>query len=955
MELSAQQRLYLAWQLTKTLADNSIESLASTLIDSQVDLNPHQVDAALFACKNPLSRGVLLADEVGLGKTIEAGLVIAQAWAERRRKILIIVPANLRKQWYQELYDKFGLKSLILESKNYNQFKKQGTKQPFSSHDIVICSYQFTKSKAADVRAIQWDLVVIDEAHRLRNVYKKANIMSRSIKDALSHVNNKVLLTATPLQNSLLELYGLVSFIDDRVFGDLESFRQQFVQGDREIALQQLKQRLTPICKRTLRRQVQPFVAYTARRAIVQDFNPSQEEQALSALVAEYLRRPHLKALPDGQRQLISLVLWKLLASSSQAIAGAMETMIARLEDQLKKNDLIKESLIDTLDQDFEGLSESADESELEENEIPTELSPEEMLAISDEIQELRHFHQLAKNIRQQSKGQALLQALEKSFEALDELGAEKKAIIFTESRRTQDYLTELLQDTAYGAGLVLFNGTNSDSRAQKIYKEWIQRHADTDRITGSKTADTRAALVDYFREQGTVMIATEAGSEGINLQFCSLVINYDLPWNPQRIEQRIGRCHRYGQKHDVVVVNFVDRSNAADSRVYDLLSEKFQLFDGVFGASDEILGSIGSGVDFEKRVVEIYRQCRTPEEIKDSFAQLQQELSKEINQALLNTRDVLLNHFDENVLQRIKTDAIVARHSHEQMLLRLTKDTLQQHPDISAEFDDDGFYLSRPTTQFPHNLKVGRYGLARIPEPEHTYRLSHPFAEWMLQHIKKTECKPERLIFDYGAYGVQVSSLKPFQGHSGQLIATLMTITSLGRKEEHIVIAAVASQDNILPADDPEKLLKLPVFQHEYIAQPVLPPSLTDDFKQRKNKLLESINIRNLGFFEQETLKLDSWADDLKNGLETDIKEVDREIKETRRTATVAATLQEKLHWQKRQRELEAKRTKLRRELFDRQDEIDAQRNELIEQLEKQLEQHVEEKELFVIEWELQ
>ena len=211
-----------------------------------------------------------------------------------------------------------------------------------------------------------------------------------------------------------------------------------------------------------------------------------------------------------------------------------------------------------------------------------------------------------------------------------------RKAIIFTESKRTQEYLLNLLADTPYGDGIVLFNGTNSDQRAQAIYKDWLKRHEGTDRITGSKTADTRAALVEHFKERGKVMIATEAGAEGINLQFCSLVINYDLPWNPQRIEQRIGRCHRYGQKHDVVVVNFVDRSNEADARVYELLSQKFQLFEGVFGASDEVLGAIGSGVDFERRIAEIYQNCREPEEIKSSFEQLQLDLSGEINEAMV-------------------------------------------------------------------------------------------------------------------------------------------------------------------------------------------------------------------------------------------------------------------------------------------------------------------------------
>lgn len=232
--LTKYQCQYYAWLLTRRAAGDSIESLASTLVDSQIDLNPHQVDAALFACRNPLSRGVILADEVGLGKTIEAGLVISQRWAERRRRILIIAPANLRKQWHQELQDKFNLQGLILETKSYNALRKQGFINPFVfASGPVICSYQFAKAKAKDVKAIAWDLVVLDEAHRLRNVYKRNNVIGKILKDALVHVNSKVLLTATPLQNSLLELYGLVSMIDDRVFGDIDSFRSQFVNADR--------------------------------------------------------------------------------------------------------------------------------------------------------------------------------------------------------------------------------------------------------------------------------------------------------------------------------------------------------------------------------------------------------------------------------------------------------------------------------------------------------------------------------------------------------------------------------------------------------------------------------------------------------------------------------------------------------------------------------------------------
>lgn len=953
------QSQYYAWQLTRRAAADSVEALASTLVNSQVDLNPHQVEAALFACQNPLSRGVILADEVGLGKTIEAGLVISQRWAERRRKVLIIVPANLRKQWHQELQDKFSLQATILEAKSFNSLRKSGQTNPFvCPTGPVICSYQFAKAKAKDIKAVAWDLVVMDEAHRLRNVHKKNNVIGKTLKDALFKVQSKVLLTATPLQNSLLELYGLVSMIDDRVFGDADSFRAQYATPTKGQTFEALRHRLAPLCKRTLRRQVQPYVSYTARRAIVQEFTPTDQEKEFSNLVADYLRRPNLQAMPEGQRHLISLVLWKLLASSSHAIAGALDTMAKRLQGVLDEtsDDL---DMIDQLDQDYEALDQLADESGSEEGALgqsrPENASQRQ--AIATEIEELRHFKQLAMQIQDDAKGQALLTALARSFTELARLGAPQKAIIFTESRRTQDYLLELLADTPYGDGIVLFNGTNSDARAQAIYKDWIKKHQGTDRITGSKTADTRAALVEHFKESGKVMIATEAGAEGINLQFCSLVINYDLPWNPQRIEQRIGRCHRYGQKFDVVVVNFVDRTNEADARVYELLAEKFQLFEGVFGASDEVLGAIGSGVDFERRIADIYQNCRDPQEIKTSFEQLQLDLKGEIDEAMVKTRQLLLENFDEEVQDKLRLraqDSRSARGRFEQMLMALTQAELAD----CAHFDADGFDLHRTPEGLP-NAELGRYELPRRTGEAHIYKPDHPLAEWAIERAKARQLPHGHLQFDYSAYGNTVSSLKPFRGQGGWMTVKLVTVHALGTMEQRLLVAAATHAGQILPDDVPEKLLRLPariqtggaltagLFD---VANQALDASLLD----RQSDFLRDVNRRNLGHFEKEVEKLDAWADDLKLGLEQEIKAIDLAIKEVRRTAATAATLEDKLTCQKRQRELEAKRTQLRRELFTRQDEIEAQRNELIEGLEGQLGQQVDEQTLFNVEWSL-
>ena len=422
---------------------DSADLLASTLVDAQVDLNPHQVEAALFAFQSPLSKGVILADEVGLGKTIEAGLVIAQRWAERKRRILIITPANLRKQWHQELQDKFSLHAKILEAASYKQTRKDGLNNPFEpSNQILICSYQFAKTKADDLKRVPWDLVVMDEAHRLRNVYKPGNVIGKALKEALAHAP-KVLLTATPLQNSLLELYGLVSLVDERVFGDLASFRDQFGSIGQPGTLDKLRARLQRVCIRTLRRQVQPYISYTRRIPMVEQFTPSPDEQALRDLVAEYLRRPQLNALPsalpDGQRQLISLVLWKLLASSSYAIGGALGTMAQRLQDSLASQPV--QDLADTLDQDFEALDEIEEEWTEPSEDLATQRA-----SMADELAELRTFQHLATSIHDNAKGEALLKALGKAFDALHTLGANQKALIFTESRRTQDYLWTLLE-----------------------------------------------------------------------------------------------------------------------------------------------------------------------------------------------------------------------------------------------------------------------------------------------------------------------------------------------------------------------------------------------------------------------------------------------------------------------------------------------------------------------------
>lgn len=945
---------YFAHELTKRCSSDNLEKIAATLADAQVDLNPHQVEAAVFAFRSPLSKGAVLADEVGLGKTIEAGILLSQKWAERKRHLLVIVPASLRKQWNQELTDKFFLPSVILETKSFNEQVKQGNLNPFDRAEVVICSYQFARSKEAYVRQTNWDLVVIDEAHRLRNVYKPSNKIGNSIKAAVAPYA-KALLTATPLQNSLLELYGLVSIIDDFTFGSLASFKSQFAKLNSEQDFEALKQRIKPICQRTLRRQVKEYIKFTNRIALVEEFIPSDAEQKLYHLVSNYLQRENLFALPKSQRKLMTLILRRLLASSTFAIAGTLEGLANKLQATAESQQPVRDVPPEVSD-NFEGFDELADEWEEEAEEDTSgatdgkTYTPDELRQLHEEMASLRTFAALAKSILKNSKGERLLTALKRGFA---ETSGSEKAIIFTESTRTQEYLRSTLENTAYKGRIVLFNGSNNDAKSREIYKAWLEKHAGTDTVTGSRTADLRAALVDYFRDEASIMIATEAAAEGINLQFCSLVINYDLPWNPQRIEQRIGRCHRYGQKHDVVVVNFLNKKNAADQRVYQLLDEKFKLFSGVFGASDEVLGTIESGVDFEKRIADIYQKCRTEEQIQFNFDQLQQEMETQIDERLRITRQKLLENFDEEVHEKLRSnlrESSEVLSKYDSWLWQVTRFYLAPY----AEFEDGRNAFTLVKNPFPGEpIHPGPYRSGRNVEDANLYRLGHPLAQRILEQCNGLAPQDGELEFHYTGCGKRITILDPLVGKSGALAAVKLSVTAL-ESEDHILLAGLCDDGTPLDADQCRRLFSLPANERksngELDGQHAR--KLKEQLDAQRENILAALGRRNSSYFEIELEKLEKWADDLKAGLEFELKELDSEIKTIKRSAKLEASLEAKVALHRKAKDLESERSKKRRSLFEAQDEIDRRKENLISEVEARLRQSLDTEKLFTVRW---
>ncbi|MGV8892798.1 MAG: SNF2-related protein [Burkholderiaceae bacterium] len=955
---------YFANQLTLRHAADGVDRLSQSLFDASVDLNPHQIEAALFALKNPLSKGVILADEVGLGKTIEAALVLGQYWAERKRRLLIICPASLRKQWAQELLEKFNLPSLILDTPTLRKARAGRSFDALAGKHILIMSYQFAMRLEADLRSVPWNLVVFDEAHKLRNAHKGNNRIGQALRRALDG-RQKLLLTATPLQNSLLELYGLSTLIDEQLFGDETAFRRQYMQSGADLPA--LRQRLQGFVQRSLRRDVLEYVKYTERKALTQKFNPTDDEQKLYEDISAFLQNEESYALPKRQRHLTALILRKLLASSAYAVVATLQTIRNRLQRMLEQDgaangpdDLLAQLVADAdLEQDY--LEESSETEEPANDNAPDKRNNDDPDIINinllrAEINQIDGFIEAAAALKTDTKAQSLLQGLEAGFGKMAELNGPKKAIIFTESRRTQEYLDQFLAANGYQNRIVTFSGTNNSAHCTEVYQQWLARHKDTDRATGSPQVDRRTALIDAFRNDADIMIATEAAAEGVNLQFCALVINYDLPWNPQRIEQRIGRCHRYGQRFDVVVMNFLNTRNQADQRVLELLTEKFSLFSGVFGASDEVLGRIESGIDFEKRILQIVETCRQPDQIEAAFSALQAELEQAINSRMRETQTQLLERFDEDVHDRLKLkkdEAVLRLDKIGRWFWGATRYALAH----CAQFDDAhyAFSLTRPPTPA---IAQGRYQLIRgAVQPDmlaHAYRLTHSLGEWTLEQAHAANTPLAAICFDHSHHPSRISALEPYRGKNGWLRLIRLQVDAFDTTERLLLIAR-CDDGNTLDQELCEKLLMIQASAKPEAINTAIPDWLDSNSQRRIEAEVATILDANQRLFVDERDKLDKWAEDKVVAAEESLRDIKQAITLAKRNSRKAASLEEQAGIQNQLRSLERKRKDMRDEINDIEDDINSKRDALIDQLEQRLQQSTSNHTLFTVRWHIQ
>jgi SNF2 family DNA or RNA helicase len=512
--------------------DTELRSLSQ--LDESVKLLEHQVDAAHRALFE-MGGKALLADEVGLGKTIEVGMILKEMhYRGTDDAVLILTPAQLAQQWQAELLEKFGLDFTCNYDDDFSGF---------DAHDHIIASIDTAKSDRhrATVLARDWDVVVLDEAHYVKN----EDTERYDLIDRLSY-DYGFFLTATPIQNDVTDLYNVVTLLRPGLFGTREAFHNYFIDNNQEqlVNRDELQDRLGEVMIRNRREETN--VDFTPRNVSTRTFAPSPAEWELYTAVTNFVKGVYRES--QGQK-LVLMTLQKEVVSSPAALERTIEK---RLDDDDRRAEA----------SELERILDLADAVE-----TPTKL---------DRLQEIT-----AEAREHVEKG---------------------RVVVFTQFRATQAEILDRLSSAGYTV------------------------HA----FHGGHSSDEKEAIVERFETEGGVLVSTDAMNEGRNLQFCNVMVNYDLPWNPMKVEQRIGRIHRIGQDREVYVFN-VALEDTIEEYVLEKLYHKINLFQQSVGELSEILTRLEeTGRNFEDEVFESLVNADSTLDLENNFDEMAVDLQEQ-------------------------------------------------------------------------------------------------------------------------------------------------------------------------------------------------------------------------------------------------------------------------------------------------------------------------------------
>jgi hypothetical protein len=903
------QRRLLAEDLVRLRSADEQRRYAVCQRRGRIDPNPHQIDAVVFALRRIPEGGCILADEVGLGKTIEAGLIISQLLAEGMRRVLLIVPKALLGQWQTELYALFGIEA------------REGRLDPeaFAGSGVFLTHRELAGGpKGASVlkAADPFDLVVVDEAHEVFSaVYKRYD------RDGLYDENSRhaqtagrvrevvkrggspvLLLTATPIQNSLAELWGLIQYVEPTgmLLGRLPTFREVFCDpGDRSVIPEQaleLKRRLQTVLQRTLRRQAQEFlqVPFVERHSRVFEYSMSLDEKALYDEVTAWLMREDLSAFRGSQRHLLLIGFHRRMASSLEALSVSLQRVAQRLREKLEARGyqinedgtLFREmaaDLEDDLEPDAVGDEDEGSEAPPRDEPMPV---PEADEKIRLEREVVEGFAARAAALSHDSKARRLLDALRIIAERELSGTGTGKAVIFTESLTTQAYLRRLLLEHGYvAADVTLFRGDNETADGERALAQWEAEvgHAIARPHRPSRDVAIRLALVHDFARHSKVFISTEAGAKGLNLQFCDTIINYDLPWNPQRIEQRIGRVHRYGQKRGVTVISFLAAGNEAQRLTLEILTKKLDLFGTVLDASDAVLykpshaapeSLVASvGVDFEKELRGIYARARSIEDVADDLRHLRSTMEE--RRTAFDGEQERASGLVESRLD----DAVRQVFAKYQSALPMALEGLDRDVDrtMMAFLDDTKTlyerlmvpgrveYRIQAAAVLPDGYRDGTVAIigdARDISQGEVLHLGHPIVQAAIEDARRSTATPFQVVLS-PTKEIALEERRLIAGCRGRFVVTRVSYRGIESVDNLLATATLEGSEDPVEPSIVQALLRLPVIGRRPAERVDEPSSVKDAVDEAVFGDQAVVSAREQTRFQQMLRQLDHYLTD--------------------------------------------------------------------------------------------
>lgn len=839
-------RRYYAEELVRARRARERRRQVASQRRARVDPNPHQIDAVMFALRRIPEGGCILADEVGLGKTIEAGLVMAQLMAEGAARILIVLPRPLLGQWQIELNTLFGIEAVEAADPAVD----------LETPGVYLVGREYAGGAKGFERlrnAPPFDLCLIDEAHEVfagihRRFDRHGAYQEDSSYARVAHrlrqiigVSPVLLLTATPIQNSLAELWGLVQYIDrtGTLLGPKPVFEDVFCadKAGRQVVAEQaeeLRRRLSAVVQRTLRRQAQEFLdkPFVGRRAQLFEYTMSTEERSLYDDVTAYLLEPTLHAFSGNSRQLLLLGFHRRMASSTAALADSLERVAERLREMLgcgAASANAAELFVNDLEEEEE-TDVGADAPPTADEEAAAEPAVD-AAGVRAELARVEDYVRRARRLPGDSKAESLVEAVRL---ILGRPEGQRKVVVFTESLTTQEYLRDLLLEQAELSqrDITLFRGVNDSRRAAEALGAWREEVECViePRLRPSAAVAVRLALVHEFRTRSKIFISSEAGAKGLNLQFCDTLVNYDLPWNPQRIEQRIGRCHRYGQEQDVTVISFLAKDNEAQRLTFEILSTKLDLFGEVLDMSDAVLHTPRSnssdelasalGQDFEAQVRRIWDRSRSVQEVEDELRRLRDELEERrqrLDQVRERTKSLIEKRFDKSVrevFRNIESELPATLAALDAELERVVTAYLDAKgvPWGSAERAERRVIHVKASRSLPGPLADGvsvALGPAHDLGETESLHLAHPLIGAAVEEARASGSGVFRVRFDLAA-GAPEALLRR-RGQRGRLALTRVTSAGFEREDRLCVTAVFENAEVLRPAEAAVDLLRQP------------------------------------------------------------------------------------------------------------------------------------------------